>query len=135
MVMESLRKLSLNELLTRLHDAIATVAKSIGKLTEKNREVSLVDIIELRGHIKERLASGENTVENAKLLKLIELFKEDKNALELIKIDLEEWMEFLEAIREHLETRGGDLTAKEERELAQIKRDLTKVQDILRKQQ
>ena len=134
MVMETLKRLSLGELVTKLHESIVSVAKSIAKLSERNREISLSDIVELRNHIKERLQLNEETVENQKLLKLIELFKEDKNALELVKIDLEEWVDFLEAIKFHLEERGEGLDKEEAKELNKLKKDITSLQNVLRRQ-
>jgi hypothetical protein len=133
-VIEGLKKLSLGELFARLHDSIIAVARNIGKLTERNREISLVDIVELRNHIKERLKRNEELAENEKLLNLIELFKEDKNAIELIKIDLDEWMDFLEAIKYNIEQSGQTLNKKETQELQQIKREITALQGVLRKQ-
>ncbi len=134
MVLEELRKLTVNELISRLHSAITSVAQNITKITEKNREITLVDIIELRNGIKQKLDKGEETAENTKLLKLITLFKEDKNALELLKIDLNEWIEFLDAVKEHV-GKGEDTLSKEElKEIDKLKTDITKIQNFLRKQ-
>ncbi len=130
---EGLRNLSLNELFTRLHNAISNLSKGIGELSKKNREMSLVDVIELRNHIKKRLEAKEDTLENEKLLKIVELFKEDKNAIELVKIDLDEWLEFLEAMKAHIEKNIGGAEKDEIAELAKMKKEITNLQNVLRK--
>lgn len=135
-VTEGLKKLSLNELISRLHASIKSFGSNIDRLTQKNRELTLVDIIELRNHVRKKLESQTETAENKRLLKLIGLFKEDKNALELARIDLDEWLDFLDAIKEHLEQNAKTLGAEEKKELMDIeklKSDITKLQVILRK--
>ena len=132
MVIEGLKKLSLNELFSRLHDSITALAKNVGSLTEKNRQMSLIDIIELRNHIRSKIEAHQDTIENEKILRLVELFKEDKNALELVKTDLAEWLSFLEAIKFHLE-HTKDLGEEEGRELDRIKKEITQLQTVLRK--
>lgn len=137
MVIEGLKKLSVNELLSRLHESISGFSRNVSKLTEKNREITLVDIIELRNRIKKKLESQTEIAENEKLLKLVELFKEDKNALELARINLDEWIDFLDAIKFHLEQNKSELSGEEKKELKDIeklKQDITKLQAILRKE-
>jgi len=135
MVIENLKKLSLNDLLSRLHESISSFSRNINKLTEKNRELTLVDIIELRNHTKRKLEAHEDTLENKMILKLIELFKEDKNALELARIDVDEWIDFLDAIKAHLEESKGELSAEERKELKDVEKlrqDITKLQSLMR---
>ena len=132
MVVEGLKKLSLSDLFSRLHDSIVSLAKNIGNLTERNRQMSLVDIIELRNHIKSKIEAKQDSVENEKIMRLIELFKDDKNALELVKADLDEWLLFLEAIKFHLE-HTKDLGEEEGKELQKIKKEITQLQIVLRK--
>lgn len=133
MVVEGLRNLQLGELFARLRDSIVVVAKNITKLTERNREVSLVDIVELRNHIKERLKDNEDIADNTKLLNLIELFKENKNAMELLKIDLDEWLDFLDAIKYNLDRGGRGLDRGMGQELQKIKTEITALQRNLRR--
>ena len=137
MVIEGLKKLSLNELLSRLHESISGFSRNISKLTERNRELTLVDIIELRNHVKKKLEAHEESAENGRLLKLIELFKDDKNALELARIDVDEWIDFLDAIKFHLEQSKGSLSKEEVEEIKDIEKlreDITKLQVILRRE-
>ncbi len=137
MALESLKKLSLNELLSRLHESISGFSRDIGRLTDRNRELTLVDIIELRNHVKRKLEAHEEGAENEKLLKLIGLFKDDKNALELARMDVEEWIDFLDAIKFHLEQRRGALSAEEKEELKDMEKlraDITKLQAVLRRE-
>ena len=136
MPLESLKKLSLNELITRLHESIGSFSRNISKLTERNRELTLVDIIELRNHVKKKLEAHEESAENERLLKLIELFKDDKNALELARIDVDEWIDFLDAIKFHLEQSKGALSKEEQEEIRDIEKlreDITRLQAVLRK--
>lgn len=132
-MLESLKNLSINDLMGRLHRSISAASENVGRLTEKNREIPLAEIIELRNHIRHRLGEGEERLENQKLLKLVELFKEDKNALELIKIDLDEWVEFLDALKENLDRGLGSLSKDEVKEIDKLRSDITRIQAMLRK--
>ena len=96
------KKLSLNDLLSALHDAISSFSRGVEKLTERNDEMGIDEINELRDYVKERLGASGERAENEKLLKLILLLKEDKEALALMKKDTEDWAKFLDAINEHI---------------------------------
>lgn len=133
MVFEELKKLSLNELISRLHSSITSFVKGVDELQDRNREMSLIDIMEIRDHVRKKIENGEEPVENERLLKLIGLFKENKNSVELFKVDAEEWIGLLEAIETHLEQKGGDLTPKEAVELAGMKKDIYTLRAALRK--
>jgi predicted ribosome quality control (RQC) complex YloA/Tae2 family protein len=126
MVLEQLKKLSLNELIGMLQDRIASFSRGIDKLIDKNREFNTNEIDQLRDHIKSRLQSSSERAENEKLLKLVNLFSDDKKALELIRKDVDEWLEFLDAIDEHI---GADSKSLESEKL---RHDITKLRNELR---
>lgn len=127
MTLEQLRKLSLNELVGLLGEQIASFSRGIDKLIDKNKEFNTNDIDQLRDHIKNRLESGTERAENEKLLKLVNLFSDDKKALSLIREDVDEWLEFLDAIDEHVGVDSKSIDTEKLRE------DLTKLRIELRK--
>ncbi len=130
---ETLNKLSLNELVTTLHDLITSFGRGVDKLVQKNRELSIADIDELREHIEKRLERGEEKVENEKLLKLIALFKEDKKAFDLVREDVDEWLSFLNAISKHVEKGLTSADKGEQVQFNRIMKDLVRLQDAMRK--
>ncbi len=133
MVFETLKKLSLNELITTLHDLITSFSKGLDSLIQKNSELSINDIDELRNHIQARLEKGEERAENEKLQKLITLFKEDKRAFGLIRKDVDEWLEFLEAVELHIDKDRKYVGESEQKDLDSLKADLTHLQKALRR--
>ncbi|MCL5430287.1 MAG: hypothetical protein M1504_02305 [Candidatus Marsarchaeota archaeon] len=129
---DGIKKLSLGELVSRLYNSIKSLSGDIGKLVGRNREMSLVELAELRKQIKERLDKGIERTENERLIKLIDLFREDKNAIELIKIEMDEWLSFLDAMKDHLDDVRKGATDEELKEIGKMKSDITRLQNILR---
>lgn len=128
MILEQLKKLSLNELITALQDQIVSFSRGIDKLIDKNKEFNTNEIDQLRDHIKSRLEAGPESAENERLLKLINLFSDDKQALNLMRKDVDEWLEFLDAVDGHI---GSDSKSVE---TEQLRKDLTKLRLELRKE-
>ena len=129
MILEQLKKLSLNELIAALQDQIVSFSRGIDRLIDKNSEFNTTEIDQLRDHIKNRLEAGEERAENERLLKLVNLFSDDKKALSLIREDVDEWLEFLDAVDDHI---GGDSKAVD---TEQLRKDLTKLRMELRKEE
>jgi hypothetical protein len=132
MVLEAIKKLSLNELIATLHDLVASFSRGLDKLVTRNNELSIDEIDALRDHVKERLQKGEETAENEKLLKLITLLKEDKKAFRLIQDDVKEWIEFLDAIKAHVDRAGKGATEGEKADIKALEKDLSNLQTMLR---
>ncbi len=122
MVLEQLKMLSLNELIGMLSDQIASFSRGIDRLIEKNKALGANDLDELRDHITARLKSGTERAENERLLKLVDLFSADKKAIDLIRKDVDEWLDFLDAIDQHIGESGSVETEK-------LRKDLTKLRD------
>lgn len=129
MILEQLKKLSLNELIAALQDQIVSFSRGIDRLIDKNSEFNTTEIDQLRDHIKSRLEAGEERAENERLLKLVNLFSDDKKALSLIREDVDEWLEFLDAVDDHI---GGDSKSVD---TEQLRKDLTKLRMELRKEE
>ncbi len=132
MALNTLKKLSLNELITSLHDLISSFSRGLGKIIQKNEELQTKDLDELREHIQARLNAGEEKVDNEKLLKLIDLLKDDKNAFDLMSKDVSEWLEFLDAIEEHIGEGVMGLGAGEQEKLQELKENLFELKEMLR---
>lgn len=132
-MLDDIRTLSLNNLISRLHDAVVEFVKNVGSIVQENKELAMSDIRDLREHISRKLANNEEVADNKKLLKLLDLFATDKAVLELIKEDAEEWVGMLEAIEERLESRGENITKGERREIDEINRLTSEIKRLARK--
>lgn len=129
MILEQLRKLSLNELISVLQDQIVSFSRGIDRLIDKNDEFDTTEIDRLRDHIKARIETGKERAENERLLKLVNLFSDDKKALGLIREDVDEWLEFLDVLDKHIS--GSSKSLQNER----LRKDLTKLRAELRREE
>ena len=114
---EELEKISLGKLFSILTESMTKMVDGLRGLVSSNNRVEDREIRELREHIKERLDKGEEQVDNQKILKLLNLFSENKEVIEFIKEETEEWLELVEAIEKHVESGGNKLTKSEEEEI------------------
>jgi len=87
----------------------------------------------LRTHINYKLGKKEEVYDNQKLLKLLNLFSEDKAVLEIVREDAEEWLELLNAIEENITGGGRKLTQSERREVKQIGELTSQIKHLIRK--
>jgi hypothetical protein len=125
MILEQLKKLSLNELIVALQDQIISFSRGLDKLINKNKQFSTDEIAQLRDHIKTRLETTTEKTENEKLLKLVNLFNEDKKALDLMRKDVDDWLEFLDAVDEHIGAGSESMkTEKTRKELIKLRTEL-----------
>jgi ElaB/YqjD/DUF883 family membrane-anchored ribosome-binding protein len=132
MVRETLRALSLGQLLEKLHNSIKELISGLDEAIELDEKVSKQDISDLRNHITDRLNKGEEEVENKKLLMVLNLLTMNETTIELIKEEADEWLEFVDAIEEKLNSKGS-VSADEKKELEQINNALTDIKAELRK--
>lgn len=132
-MVKDFRDLSLDSLFNKLHSLMQNLAKDVDSVIEDNKEVGMDSIKDLRDHINYKLTKKEEILDNEKLLKVLNLFSEDKAVLEIIKEDAEEWVELLDAIEQSIGGSGGDLTAKEKREIEQINKLTTEIKSLIRK--
>jgi transcriptional regulator of heat shock response len=127
------KELSLDGLFSKLHGLMVNLVRDIDSVLEDNMEISMDSVRELRSHITTKLNRNEEIEDNKKLLKLLNLFSEDRAVLEIIKEDSDEWVELLEAIEESINERGPNLTKSEQKEIKEINRLTSEIKSLIRK--
>ncbi len=132
MAEQGFKSLTVSALIGKLHSAILSVTKATKEITEKNDELSVYDIRELRDHITNRLKSKENIEDNEKLLLLLNMFATNKEVLELIRDETEDWARLLQAIEESLIRKQEGLTPEERSELEGIIRLTRDIKGMIR---
>lgn len=132
-MVKEIRELSLDGLFDKLHKLMSSLVGDVESVIEDNKEVGMSDIRDLREHISERLSKKEEIQDNEKILKLLNLFSEDKAVLEIIREDAQEWVELLEAIEQNIRSSGVDLTPRERNEIKEINRLTTEIKGLIRK--
>jgi hypothetical protein len=126
----------LDSLFTRLHQLMSNLVGDIDGVLEDNKEVSINDIKALRDHINYKLGKKEEVADNQKILRLLNLFSEDKAVIEIIREDAEEWLELLEAIESNIVGDGSRLlTTSERAEVKEISRLTGQIKQLIRKEQ
>ena len=129
---EELSKISLGRLFSILTDSMTRMVEGLKGLINKNETVDDNTVREIREHIKGRLAAGEERVDNQNILKLLDLFSENKEVIEFIKEEAEEWLELVEAIEKHIESGDKELSEKEQEEVMELKELMDKIKHTLR---
>ncbi|MCL5786737.1 MAG: hypothetical protein M1520_00835 [Candidatus Marsarchaeota archaeon] len=129
---EELSKISLSRLFNILTDSMTRMVEGLKGLVKRNEIVDDSTVRELREHIKNRLAVGEERVDNQNILKLLDLFSENKEVIEFIKEESEEWLELVEAIEKHIESGDRTLSEKEQEEVRELKELTDKIKHTLR---
>ena len=129
---EELSKISLGRLCSILRDSMTRMVEGLKGLMNKNETVDDNTVREIREHIKNRLAAGEERVDNQNILKLLDLFSENKEVIEFIKEEAEEWLELVEAIEKHIESGDKELSEKEQEEVMELKELMDKIKHTLR---
>ena len=129
---EELSKISLSRLFSILTDSMTRMVEGLRGLMKRNEIVDDSTVRELREHIKSRLAVGEERVDNQNILKLLDLFSENKEVIEFIKEEAEEWLELVEAIEKHVESGDRTLSEKEQEEVRELKELTDKIKHTLR---
>lgn len=133
MVLDDIASLSVNKLLEMLHNALVDFAGTISSAIEANKAVALEDITQLREHLRQRLATGEEKAENQKLIRALNLLYTDQRVLEIIKEDADGWLELLDAIERHIEQRSP-MTKEDKQEIQLIKKLSNSIRDLIRKE-
>lgn len=132
-IADGIKSLTLDGLLERLHAALKGFAKDMDEVIGENESVSSDDLSELREHIRQRLDRNEEITDNEKLLKLLNLFATDREVLEIVREDAEEWIALLESIEERIKSSPGKPTQEEESDLAEIRRLSGEIKALIRK--
>lgn len=135
-MVKDIKDLSLDSLFARLHQLMSNLVSDIDGVLEDNKEMGMNDIRALREHINYRLGKREEVSDNQKILRLLNLFSEDKAVIEIIREDAEEWLELLEAIESNIVGDGSKrLTARERTEVKEINRLTGQIKQLIRKEQ
>ncbi len=129
---EELSKISLSRLFSILTESMARMVDGLKGLVNRNESVDDRTIVELREHIKNRLSVGEERADNQNILKLLDLFSDNKEVIEFIKEEAEEWLELVEAIEKHIESGDRALSEKEQEEVMELKELMDKIKHTLR---
>ena len=128
-----IKSMSLDGLFNRLHSLMVNLVKDIDSVIEDNRDVGMESVRELRDHISYKLSRNEEIQDNQKILKLLNLFSEDKAVIEIIREDAEEWVELLDAIEGNIRGSGVSLTKREQDEIKEIERLTSEIKGMIRK--
>jgi len=132
--MKDMHDLSLDSLFGRLHSLMLNLVGDIDSVIEDNKEVGIEEVRTLRDHINYKLGRKEEVYDNQKLLKLLNLFSEDKAVIEIIREDAGEWLELLSAIEESIKGDGSKrLSASEKEEVRQIGKLTSQIKSLIRK--
>ena len=132
MATNDMRSLSLGELLSKLHSAVRQFVSDLDAVIERNMRVSTDDIRSLRASITERLRAGKDEVENRKLLEVLDLLSMDKTVIGLMKDDVEEWLEFIDAVESHIASGEYRASGEEKEELARMRELTARISGLLR---
>jgi hypothetical protein len=130
---KNLQESSLAVLFENLHNLMINLVRDVDSVIEDNKGVSIDDVRELRDHISHRLSKNEEIADNGKLLKVLNLFSEDKAVIEIIREDAEEWIDLLDSIEGNIRGSGGSLTKKEQEEIRQINKLTKEIKGLIRK--
>jgi cobalamin-dependent methionine synthase I len=131
MVFENIKNLSLDELIAMLHSSIVSFGRGVDDLNKSNNEIALDEINELREHVRRRFGDTEERADIERLSKLVRLFKEDRRALELVREDVDSWLELLDAIKLHIGS--GEKSKEERKDVERLTKELTALQASLRR--
>lgn len=129
--MEDLRQLSINELITRLHESISGFISGMENVIGMNKEAPPAEIIDLRDHLMGRLQKGEEVTDNKKLIGLLDLLSKDQAVLELVKDDAKDWLEVIETIEEQMSSRKP-ISASQTAELRKIRKMSSEIKALIR---
>jgi len=129
---DELSKISLSRLFSILTDSMTRMVEGLKGLMKKDETLDNNTLRELREHIKNRLAAGEERADNQNILKLLDLFTDNEEVIEFIKEEAEEWLELVEAIEKHVESGDRVLSEKEQEEVRELKELTDKIKHTLR---
>jgi hypothetical protein len=131
--MPNFKLMSVNDLISRLHDAIESFLSGIEDIIELNSKSGSKDEISmLKAHLTEKLKRGEEVTDNKKLIGLLDLLSKDQRVLIIIKEDAEEWAEMLDVIKGQMSSRKP-MTEEERRDIQKITRMASEITLFIRK--
>ncbi len=130
--MVNFKTLSVSDLISRLHDAIASFIKNIEDAVDMNNKADMDEIITIRDHITKKLQNGEDIKDNTKIIELLDLLSRDKMILEVVKDDASEWLDILEAIEGQM-AGHRPMSEQDKQELIKINAMTGELKELIRK--
>ena len=118
---EMLSKLRLGELFQKLKAGLEDLVKESKNMSEANRSVAMSDVGAIRNHIMKKINRREDVKENQEILKVLELFSDDRIFIDVIKEESEEWLKFLDSIEKSVKgLDSADAPPQEKKEVNDI---------------
>ncbi|MDE1871423.1 MAG: hypothetical protein KGI06_04265 [Candidatus Micrarchaeota archaeon] len=131
-MVKNFKDLPLDALFSKLHGLMVNLVNDIDSVIEDNKEIGMDAIKELRDEISGRPEGSDGAKDSDRLLKILNLFSEDKAVIEIIREDAEEWLELLDAIENSIKSQGATLTPDDLQEINAIKQLKTEVKHLVR---
>jgi CO dehydrogenase nickel-insertion accessory protein CooC1 len=125
---------TLSGLFRMLGASLRNFARSLNTIIKIHEsETPEIEVKELIERIKIKIATNEKEKEeNKEMLKVLNQLASDKKVFKLMKIESEEWIEFLDAIEARSEMGKSDLTEEEAEIYDSIKRTAAEIKSSLR---
>ena len=131
--MLNFKLMSVNEIISRLHDAIESFLAGIEDIIELNsKSAGKEEISTLKAHLTEKLKRGEEVTDNKKLIDLLNLLSKDQTVLAIIQEDAEEWAELLDASQDQISSKKP-ITDEERRDIQKITKMASEITSLIRK--
>jgi hypothetical protein len=130
---EMLSKLRLGELFQKLKAGLEDLVKESKNMSEANRSVAMSDVGAIRNHIMKKINRREDVKENQEILKVLELFSDDRIFIDVIREESEEWLKFLDSIEKSVKgLDSADATPQEKKEVNDIIKRIESVRGMIR---
>ena len=130
---EMLSKLRLGELFQKLKAGLEYLVKESKNMSEANRSVAMSDVGAIRNHIMKKINRREDVKENQEILKVLELFSDDRIFIDVIREESEEWLKFLDSIEKSVKgLDSADATPQEKKEVNDIIKRIESVRGMIR---
>ena len=130
---EMLSKLKLGELFQKLKIGLEDLVKESRNMSEVNRGVAMSDIGAIRNHIVKKISRKEDVKENQEILKVLDLFSDDRIFIDVIREESEEWLKFLDSIEKSVKgLDDASATPQEKKEVNDIIKRIESVRGMIR---
>ncbi len=130
---EMLSKLKLGELFQKLKIGLEDLVKESKNMSETNRSVAMSDIGAIRNHIVKKIGRKEDVKENQEILKVLDLFSDDRIFIDVIREESEEWLKFLDSIEKSVKgLDDASATPQEKKEVNDIIKRIESVRGMIR---
>ena len=132
---EMLSKLKLGELFQKLKIGLEDLVKESKNMSETNRSIAMSDIGAIRNRIVKKIGRKEDVKENQEILKVLDLFSDDRIFIDVIREESEEWLKFLDSIEKSVKgLDDASATPQEKKEVNDIIKRIESVKGMIRNQ-